>query len=274
MTQTCIIDWESTTTRPLWACTHVPAFIGNSPFTVRLYRQAVARLASKAPATPPSRQQRGYLALFSQGTPADTASLAKEWLFYEESGARLRMAHRCIEWDGWEEGLVESILGPEDEEDDWFKEWVESAVESPAVANPEIFGLDMMASKIILNDSHNGDVHEAVTNGRINGNCNGSDEKSEVTANHVSAPSKAKQVPDGKLGPHGIGRKKGLATKVVEEEKAKEKQLGPGGDICGGIGGELGRRLEAWLHQDQRSPPVAWAGIETPVLSRTVSFGE
>jgi hypothetical protein len=62
---------------------------------------------------------------FSHTSSVDVASLAKEWLFYEESGARLRMAHRCIEWDGWEEGLVESILGPEDQEDDWFKEWEE-----------------------------------------------------------------------------------------------------------------------------------------------------
>ncbi|KAG6838112.1 hypothetical protein H0H93_007364, partial [Arthromyces matolae] len=31
------------------------------------------------------------------------------------------MAHRVIEWDGWEEGLVDSILGPEEKEDDWFQ---------------------------------------------------------------------------------------------------------------------------------------------------------
>lgn len=48
--------------------------------------------------------------------------LAKEWLHYEEAGTRLRMAHRFIEWDGWEEGLVESILGPEEDEDDWLKD--------------------------------------------------------------------------------------------------------------------------------------------------------
>jgi hypothetical protein len=34
----------------------------------------------------------------------------------------LRHAHRCVEWDGWEEGLVESILGPEDHEGDWIRE--------------------------------------------------------------------------------------------------------------------------------------------------------
>jgi len=32
------------------------------------------------------------------------------------------MAHRCAEWDGWEESLVESILGPEEYEDqEWIK---------------------------------------------------------------------------------------------------------------------------------------------------------
>jgi hypothetical protein len=30
-------------------------------------------------------------------------------------------------------------------------------------------------------------------------------------------------------------------------ERAKEKMLDGTGDICGGRGGELGRRLEAWL---------------------------
>ena len=181
------------------------------------------------------------------------------------------MAHRCIEWDGWEEGLVESILGPEDQEDDWFKEWEEPNPDSPTVANPDMYGLDAMASMIALNDGHKGDTRDDATNGKPNGN--ESEVKSEGTGSPTSASSKSGRVPDGKLKPHGIGRKK-LATKVVEEEKAKEKHLGPGGDICGGIGGELGRRLEAWLHQNQHSPPVAWSGIGTPALSRTVSFGE
>lgn len=229
------------------------------------------KLANKAPATPPSRQQRGFFFPFSQNSSADVASLAKEWLFYEESGARLRMAHRCIEWDGWEEGLVESILGPEDEEDDWFKEWEEPNMDSPSVPNPDMHGLDSIASKITLNDGRHG-----ASNGKVNGDDNKSDRESEGIGCPAFTSSKPIpiRVPDGKLGLHGIGRKSGLATKVVEEEKAKEKHLGPGGDICGGIGGELGRRLEAWLHQNQHSPPVPWSGIGSPALSRTVSFGE
>ena len=31
------------------------------------------------------------------------------------------------------------------------------------------------------------------------------------------------------------------------EEQEKEQMLNTTGDICGGRGGELGRRLEAWL---------------------------
>jgi len=183
------------------------------------------------------------------------------------------MAHRSIEWDGWEEGLVGSILGPEDEEDDWFKEWEEAGPDSPSAANPGMYGLDAMASKITLGEVHDGDVQESsTTNSRINRDGSKSDGKTEG-AETSPLPFKIGPAPDGKLGANGIGRKK-LATKVVEEEKAKEKQLGPGGDICGGIGGELGRRLEAWLHQNQHSPPVAWTGFGSPPLSRTVSFGE
>ena len=38
------------------------------------------------------------------------------------TGAHLRHAHWCAEWDGWEEGLVESILGLEDQEEEWIRE--------------------------------------------------------------------------------------------------------------------------------------------------------
>jgi len=184
------------------------------------------------------------------------------------------MAHRCIEWDGWEEGLVESILGPEDQEDDWFKEWDETNPGSPSVANSEVYGLDAMASMITLNDGHNGDTRDCAFSGKPNRDDSGSGRKSGGTGSPAPAPSKTRPVTDGKLKPHGIGRKNKLSTKVVEEEKSKEKHLGPGGDICGGIGGELGRRLEAWLHQNQHPPTVAWSGIGTPSLSRTVSLGE
>ena len=138
-------------------------------------------------------------------------------------------------------------------------------MDSPSVANPDMYGLDSIASKITLN---------GVSNGKVSGDGHKSDGESEGNGGPAFVSSKPIRIPDGRLGEHRIGRKMGLATKVVEEEKAKEKHLGPGGDICGGIGGELGRRLEAWLHQNQHSPPVAWSGIGSPTLSRTVSFGE
>lgn len=181
------------------------------------------------------------------------------------------MAHRCIEWDGWEEGLVEDILGPMDEEDDWFREWEEPDMESPTVANPDMYGLDFIASKITLDDDHDSDAREGVTNGGNDNQRNG-EPRGKGTSTFLS--SVTRRVPDEKLEPQGIVRKKGLATKVVEEEKAKEKHLGPGGDFCGGIGGELGRRLEAWLHQNQHPQVATLPRIDSPALSKTVSFGE
>jgi hypothetical protein len=44
--QTCVIDWESTTTRPLWAAAHLPAFIQSSPFVAKLFRNVVVNPAS------------------------------------------------------------------------------------------------------------------------------------------------------------------------------------------------------------------------------------
>lgn len=115
------------------------------------------------------------------------------------------MAHRCIEWDGWEEGLVSGILGPEDQEGDWFHEWEEETAGS--TDSP------VMPETVAGSDT---DVIPPV---------------------------------DGMLKANGLSRKRVLGTvKVVAEEKEKEKHLGSNGDYCGGIGGELGRRLEAWLY--------------------------
>jgi hypothetical protein len=157
-----------------------------------------------------SNNRSGY---FGPKDEVDIAALAKEWLFYEESGARLRMAHRCIEWDGWEEGLIDSILGPEDQEEEWFREWQEGTSES----------------------SHYSPQH--LTSG------------SRGAGGSAIRPS----VPDGALKLNALSRKRVGAVKVVAEEKEKEKHLGSNGDICGGIGGELGRRLEAWLYTNGNS---------------------
>jgi len=110
---TSVIDWESTTIRPLWQSAHLPAFLLASPFLARHFRNAVRRIAERSP-------QASQHIMKSRHT--DLSTLAAEWLHYEKVGAHLRHAHRCAEWDGWEEGLVESILGPDDQEDDWIRE--------------------------------------------------------------------------------------------------------------------------------------------------------
>lgn len=130
----------------------------------------------------------------------DFGALATEWLYYEMHGTRLRMAHRCVEWDGWEEGLVESILGPEDLEEEWFKE-----------VNARARVVDGMSTPPIESAIH--------TNKR--------------SRSETMLAASLKRLPPAKL------------PSFAKEDK--EQMLNTTGDICGGRGGELGRRLEAWL---------------------------
>ncbi|KAI0938657.1 hypothetical protein AcV5_000290 [Taiwanofungus camphoratus] len=205
---TCIIDWESTTTRPLWACAHVPTFLQSSPFTAKIFRATVEKLTRRSHPI----EVNGHM--------VDLASVTSEWLHYEASGARLRMAHRCIEWDGWEEGLVESILGPEEEEEEWFRSWEEvnaggdTSVDSVAESSPT------SGSPTLAESTSEGEDAQKRTAR--------ADEAAKVKLQ--GRP----QVP--------------MVAKVVAVEKEKEKLLNATGDFCGGRGGELGRRLEAWLH--------------------------
>lgn len=192
--QTGIIDWESTTTRPLWACAHVPSFLQSSPFLTKLFREVITKLPND-----PSVQ-------IQLPRSVDLNELCKEWLYYETSGTRLRMAHRCAEWDGWEEGLVDSILGPEDFEAEWLKH-------GPAL---------------------------------------GADTDTGASRAFAGTPGAGSA---GGRGGRGMKKNAGarggmpkLSSKLpMLEEQAKEQMLNTTGDICGGRGGELGRRLEAWL---------------------------
>lgn len=109
---------------------------------------------------------------------ANLRVVAEEWLKYESAGARLRLAHRFAEWDGWEEGLADTILGAQEHEQDWFA--------------PEP-----------------GSGDGAATGGGLAGGL--------VPAERI--------------------------------ERAKLRVLDTTGDVCGGRGGELGRRLEAWLSE-------------------------
>ncbi|KAJ7848666.1 hypothetical protein B0H14DRAFT_3453072 [Mycena olivaceomarginata] len=109
---TCVIDWESTTTRPLWAAAHLPAFLQSSPFTAKLFREAVLRLADPTAVAGKTGTHRPALAPDANDADAKTvARLAREWLHHERTGMRLRMAHRVVEWDGWEEGLAKAKGG-------------------------------------------------------------------------------------------------------------------------------------------------------------------
>ncbi|KAJ6484473.1 hypothetical protein C8R47DRAFT_980813 [Mycena vitilis] len=213
---TCIIDWESTTTRPLWAAAHLPAFLQGSPFTAKLFREAVGRLANGASA-----------ATSTSDDPAKLARLAREWLHHERTGMRLRMAHRVVEWDGWEEGLVDSILGPEDIEGEWFAHE----------------GEDENAEE---HDEHEGE----------DGHLEGCEHDHEHDSEHVmrgaadelreTAGRGRRPPPKNPKGGATTGKPAGkLFAKDLERER--ERLLDTTGDICGGRGGELGRRLEAWL---------------------------
>ena len=139
--QTCVIDWESTTTRPLWACAHLPVFLQSSPFTARLFREAVAKLAEGAPAPPSSS---------SVASAPPLGALAAEWLRWEALGAPLRLAHRCVEWDGWEEGLVASILGAEEHEDAWARDALADAARAAAAAAAAVAVADGSAGATVM----------------------------------------------------------------------------------------------------------------------------
>ncbi|KAF8067931.1 hypothetical protein FPV67DRAFT_1165551 [Lyophyllum atratum] len=181
---TCIIDWESTTTRPLWQCAHLPAFVQSSPFIGRLFREAVVKVgkAAEASGTTPTKH----------GKEVDLAALSREWLYYESAGQRLRMAHRFVEWDGWEEGLIDSILGPEEHDDDWLK-----------------------------------------------------DSEDALTAAGLNSPPMPDHAPNILIS--AVTRRKPSSKLPFAKEQEKEQMLNTTGDYCGGRGGELGRRLEAWL---------------------------
>jgi hypothetical protein len=141
------------------------------------------------------------------------AALAREWLHYESAGVRLRMAHRCVEWDGWEEGLVDSILGPEENEDEWFKD-----------GQTDTTAVHLLSSPPLPESS-------------------GSDDDG---AQDIFVSSFTRRKPALKL--------------PFVKEKEKEQMLNETGDICGGRGGELGRRLEAWLTVNGRENGDAVGG--------------
>ncbi|KAJ7735375.1 hypothetical protein DFH07DRAFT_987346 [Mycena maculata] len=250
---TCVIDWESTTTRPLWASAHLPAFLQSSPFTAKLFREAVARLA--VPSPPSTSNPTANLG-------ADVPRLAREWLYHERGGMRLRMAHRVVEWDGWEEGLVDSILGPEEVQEEWFQDHEahhdEDEHEHDEDEDEHVeCGCDV---KVDGNVDGNGNGHgngNGVRKGKGHGDGHGDagvigeslSRRRDGDALGKTAKAKAKA-----KGGTTTGKPTGkLFAKDLERER--EQMLDTTGDICGGRGGELGRRLEAWLTVSENASP-------------------
>jgi hypothetical protein len=179
----------------------VPPFLQSSPFLSKLFREIVTQL----PADP---SVHVHLPKTDQQQNVDLTSLCREWLHYESAGTRLRMAHRCVEWDGWEEGLVDSILGPEEFEHEWFK------------GNSSVENQEEEEDTLQLRDWATASPRAA--------------DKEPSSVKYKVLPSLSRIVK--------------ISSKLpLLQEQEKEQMLKTTGDICGGRGGELGRRLEAWL---------------------------
>ncbi|KAH8115884.1 hypothetical protein DFH11DRAFT_1506822 [Phellopilus nigrolimitatus] len=204
----CIIDWESTTTRPLWACAHLPSFLLSSPFSSNLFRKAIASL------------------------PADRFPHANEWLLLERAGAPLRYAHKCVEWDGWEEGLVGSILGA--------VESTEAEDAHAPLAFPGAFALAQAEPKEFWEED--GWEEPLVAQMRLSFSC-----IAESGAGALPHPLAGARARGGDISPSAVHDLRRMSQGSAAEELERERMLNVQGDICGGRGGELGRRLEAWL---------------------------
>ncbi|KAG8906012.1 hypothetical protein FRC01_008165, partial [Tulasnella sp. 417] len=128
-TITCIIDWESTCIRPLWQCAHLPSFLASDPTSAEadLFREIVSDLASSSSAAPNSAAACSTSASADANAPSPATSPeisppapvtpkvlereARRWLKGEAERSEWRRVHKVVEWDGWEENLVSTILG-------------------------------------------------------------------------------------------------------------------------------------------------------------------
>jgi hypothetical protein len=105
------------------------------------------------------------------------------WLALECAARKLREAHRVLEWDGWEEGLVDDVLAEVDAE----------AIEGDDAANDDaLFDEEVVTDENAINVPHLEHHH----------------------------------------------RNNSVASSL------SDRHLSTLGDLCGGTGGELGRRLE------------------------------
>ncbi|KAF9256402.1 hypothetical protein L218DRAFT_966408 [Marasmius fiardii PR-910] len=261
---TCIIDWESTTTRPLWQCAHLPAFLQSSPFTAKLFREVLIKMAAEASttSTPSVSTPKPGSPKLGSGLRGDFASLAYEWLFYEAAGMRLRMAHRFVEWDGWEEGLAESMLGGEEYEEDWFKEADHEEESSPPLSPLPDINVDGESdiAAVLMSERTNNTIPIGANGNGVETNSDDGDGSPSSSSSSEGEDSSIGRRPStsgsakGDVLPASLVRRK-VSSKipVIARETEKENTLDTTGDICGGRGGELGRRLEAWLTVNGRN---------------------
>ncbi|KAI6040112.1 hypothetical protein EDC04DRAFT_2679705 [Pisolithus marmoratus] len=278
---TCVIDWESTTTRPLWACAHLPAFVESSPFTAKLFREVVAEMATGVDVIPDASNSRVPATstlhpphVPNSHSPSNTpplSTVASSWLHLESWGTRLRYAHRCVEWDGWEEGLVESILGPEDTEKDWFAEGCWCEVVRTSSCGDEKISRDEESRR--TGCACDDDTDSKTMNGDEPGACmtvmstsarsrtarsttTSPTTPSQVTSYHPAAvpPAPTTDLPPRPTTPSVALRvhRRQAGMLILKKEREKEQMLVSAGDICGGRGGELGRRLEEVLRRESK----------------------
>jgi len=177
-----------------------------------------------------------------KGCKSDLRTLCDEWLYYEAHGTRLRLAHRCAEWDGWEEGLVDSILGPEEYESEWFKGLLTS---SCATKEGGAAGKDRDCSSSSRAMVSSPGVEHDDDCGLLSGIIS----PAPASKRRGGVPGSNRGLLGGGGGGLGVGRGGvKLSSKLpILQEQEKEQMLNTTGDFCGGRGGELGRRLEAWL---------------------------
>ncbi|KLO11828.1 hypothetical protein SCHPADRAFT_905694 [Schizopora paradoxa] len=354
---TCIIDWESTTTRPLWQCAHLPSLLLTSPFASKLFRRAVASLASSgslsgsaSSAAISTLVQSSFNAVTLSSVPEcdetqqtrRTASLASQWLLFERLGAPLRYAHKAAEWDGWEEGLVSTVLGEDEQEDESVKTQfrglgvgtggivrlmdpatgANSSNNKPErkIEEPLVLEMKRVCANLLqagtgqsrpghkeVRRKHGGHLDHvlSLSIGSNTGSHGSSTARVRThTLDSAQQTSSAELTPGGRSSSIGrgltnlalsnaaIGGAPGLSAAVATgarrkshgacvddvtdgAEREREKMLDMRGDVCGGRGGELGRRLEAWLVErtgDEVDGSVEDAGddVGMPLESPTV----
>lgn len=168
--------------------------------------------------------------------PRDKYPEAYDWLVYERVGAPLRYAHKCVEWDGWEEGLVDSILGPAEQDEDDSSETPAGFLALLNAEPKEVWEKDDWEEPLV--------TQMRLSYACLSDGCVPDASKLPHPLSGAGAGARRGHIsPDGISGNLRRASHSSAGSELVE----MERMLDVKGDICGGRGGELGRRLEAWL---------------------------